>query len=33
MATIRALREKCNNTDARCPAPLKIGIGAAILQD
>ncbi len=26
MATIRALREKCNNTDERCPAPLKIGI-------
>jgi phosphoglycerol transferase MdoB-like AlkP superfamily enzyme len=33
MATIRALREKCNNTDGRCPAPLKIGIGAAILED
>jgi hypothetical protein len=33
MATIRALREKCNNTDARCPAPLKIRIGAAILED
>ena len=33
MATIRALREKCNNTDGRCPAPLKIGIGAVILED
>lgn len=33
MATIRALREKCSNTDDRCPPQLKIGIGAALLAD